>query len=306
MNTIYDILKEKQDGLNNLKLGEEVQVKAAGTMLLANVTGLTSTHVDAQLMPAIPIRSVYAQSIIDYFPKVQCDSHALVIVNQESDDQDAGFASVAEGAAKEQVDFDLRATPKAFTKYAAYVKISDEMLSDISYMESVVRTTLARRIKDKISTDFLAAVIAATPGTLDTDLTAGQLVTKTRHILPAIYNGVLSRKGYALNLWLLNAPDYGKLFNDVDASVDTAWLDMYKPIILPSTAVTTAKVLAVDTEMFPIYVYKDIDITIGYETADFINNLVTIKAETRVAWNIAGECLNALFFDTIADVITVA
>jgi hypothetical protein len=152
----------------------------------------------------------------------------------------------------------------------------------------------------------LSAIIAATPGTLDTDLTAGQLVTKTRHILPAIYNGVLSRKGYAMNLWVLNAPDYGKLFNDVDASVDTAWLDMYKPTILPSTAVTTGKVLAVDTSMFPLYVYKDIEVSIGGASADFINNLVTVRAETRVAWNIAGESLNALFFDTIADVITQA
>lgn len=307
MNTLYSQLEAKQDEILAIKGSRgEVAFKAAGNILAANFTNKTTTAIDPQLIGYTPIADVQARNVIDYFPKVMCNSHSLYILNEEADDDDGTFGTVAEGAAKEQIDFDINAAQKSFTKYAAHVKVSEEMLDDLGFLQARIEGVLMRRIKNKIATDFLAAVIAATPGTVDTDLTAGQLVTKHRHVLQAIYEGVLNRKGYMINLWALNAPDYGKVFNDVDASVDTAWLDMYKPLILPSTAVATGKILGVDTSMFPIYIYKDVNMSIGRTSDDFTKNMVTIRGEARVAWNVAGECLNAFFYDTIADVITQA
>jgi hypothetical protein len=123
METIIKNLADHKDALTAIKENKVGQVafKAAGTMLLANITGETSTRVDPQLMPMIPIANSYAQSLLDYFPIIPCQSHSLAIVNQVSDDDDGTFASVAEGAGKEQVDFDLNVTQKAFTKYAAYI-----------------------------------------------------------------------------------------------------------------------------------------------------------------------------------------
>ena len=110
-------------------------------------------------------------------------------------------------------------------------------------------------------------------------------------------------KGYDMNLWLLNTPNYGQVFNDIDVTVDDAWFDLNNPIILPAN-VTAGNIMALDTSMFPIYVYKDIDVQIGKTNDDFSKNLVTVRAETRVAWNIAGECLNAFYDDVIATTIT--
>jgi len=308
MKNIITELENHKDLLKSIKKEGrgELSFKAAGTILAANFTNVSSTGIDPQLIGYTPIANVQAQNVIDYFPKVMCSSHSLFILNEEADDDDGTFASVAEGATKEAVDFDVNAAKKAFTKYAATVKVSEEMVDDLGFLQSKIEGVLTRRIKNKIATDFLAAIIAATPGTLDTDLTAGQVVTKKRNKFPAIYDGVLNRKGYAMNLWALNAPDYGKAFNDLDASCDTAWFDMCKPTILSSSAVATGKVLAVDTSMFPIYIYQDVNIQLGRSGADLTKNLYTIRGEARVAWNIAGQCLNAFFYDTIADVITQA
>jgi hypothetical protein len=303
METIYSQLKAQETKLKDLG-SDRINIKAAGTMLAANVTGSTITHIDAQQIAPINIMAEESIQTADYFPKIMCDSHSIVLSNMTGEDNDGTFSSVAEGAAKEDVDYDIAATQKSFTKYAATVKVSEEMLADIPYLQSQIEGNLKRRLKNKIGADFLAAIMAATPNVVNTNLTTGQLATKLRHLFPAIYAGLYIQKGYKMNLWMLNDPEYTKLFSDLDATVDTAWFDLYKPTIVPSASVTSTKIFACDTNMFPIYIYKDISIEIGRENDDFTKNLVSINGEARVAWNIAGECLNALYNDVITTTIT--
>ena len=304
METIYSQLTANKEKLASLKdLGNNLSFKAAGTMVSANVTGSTITHVDAQLMNPFIIPQENSSFVMDYFPQIMCDSHSLVIVDETADDNDGTFSSVAENAAKEQLDFDINATQKSFTKYADYIKVSDEMITDIPFLMGQIQTKLRRKLKNKISADFIAAIVTATPNITNLQLTTGQLATKIRHLFPSIYEGMKQQKGYNMNLWLLNVPEYAKVFNDIDASVDTAWFDMMKPTILPAT-ITAANIMALDTSMFPIYIYKDMEVSIGKTNDDFTKNLVTVRAESRVAWNIAGECLNAFYDDVIATTIT--
>lgn len=304
METIYSQLQANKEQLGNLKqLGYSLNFKAAGTMVAGNVTGSTITHIDPQLMSPNLIKAENSSFVMDYFPRIMCESHSLVIVDETSDDTDGTFSSVAENAAKEQIDFDNNATQKSFTKYADYIKVSDEMVTDIPFLMAQIDTKLRKKLKNKISADFVAALVAATPNVVNTSLTVGQLATKLRHLFPSIYEGMKSLKGYDMNLWLLNTPNYGQVFNDVDVSVDDAWFDLMKPTIIPAN-ITAGNIMALDTSMFPIYVYKDIDVQIGKTNDDFSKNLVTVRAETRVAWNIAGECLNAFYDDVISTTVT--
>ena len=304
METIYSQLQANKEQLGNLKkLGNSLNLKAAGTMVAANVTGSTITHIDPVALYPIQIKRENSNFLMDYFPRIMCDSHSIVIVNETSEDTDGTFSSVAENAAKEQIDFDNAATQTSFTKYADYIKVSDEMVTDIPFMLAQIETRLRKKLKNKISADFLAAIVTATPNVVNTSLTVGQTATKLRHLFPSIYEGMKSQKGYDMNLWLLNTPNYGQVFNDIDVTVDDAWFDLNNPIILPAN-VTAGNIMALDTSMFPIYVYKDIDVQIGKTNDDFSKNLVTVRAETRVAWNIAGECLNAFYDDVIATTIT--
>lgn len=305
MATIREQLIENQPKLKDFNLGDKLVLKAAGTMLLANVTGETSTIVDPQIMPYFPIANSNYQSVLDYFHIVPVSSHTIGIVAQESDDQDAGgVASVAEGAAKEQVDFDTRVTQKSFTKYAVYSKVSAEMLEDIDFMNDLINRSLKRRLRDKIATDFIAAIYAGT-GVLSSALTTGATVTANQEVMPSIYSGMKLLNGYEMNLWLLNNPDYTTMFNMAATgfATNTVWQDMMKPRIVPCAAVAATYICALDTNMFPLYVYKDGEIEIGYETADFINNLVTIRCESRVAWNISTIALKAMFKDTFSNVL---
>lgn len=304
METLYSQLTANKEKLEGLKqLGNSLSLKAAGTMVAGNITGSTITHIDPQLMSPFIIPQENSSFIMDYFPQIMCDSHSLVIVDETADDTDGTFSTVAEGATKELIDFDNNATQKSFTKYADYIKVSDEMISDIPFLMGQIQNKLRRKIKNKIGTDFIAALVAATPAVANTNLTVGQTATKLRHLFPSIYEGMKQQKGYNMNLWLLNVPEYAKVFNDIDATVDGAWFEMMKPTILPA-AITAANIMALDTSMFPIYIYKEMDVSIGKTNNDFSKNLITVRAESRVAWNIAGECLNAFYDDVIATTIT--
>lgn len=305
METIIAQLKGNKEQLLAVKDGKRLALKAAGNILAANFTGSTTTHVDPELLDFVPIANGNSQSVLDYFPKVMCDSHSVVTVRQASDDDDGTFGSVSEGAAKEKVDFDITSTQKSFTKYAAYVKVSEEMLSDIPFLNAAINSTLTRRIKNKIATDFLAAIVAATPGGTASTLASGSNIGAGEFgkVFAAVYSAMRIKKGYSMNLWLLNDPDYTDVFTVLG---DSAWLLLNTPTIVPAASVTAGSIVAMDTQLLPLYVYKDVDIEIGRDSDDFTKNLVTVRGEARVTWDITGESLSALFRDTLANIATQA
>lgn len=305
METIISSLKANEEQLKSLKDGGRLNIKAAGNILAAKFTGSTTTHIDPELQTFIPPANGHAQSVLDYFPKVMCNSHTIVTAKSASDDDDGSFGSVAEGTAKEQVDFDILATQKSFTKYAAYIKVSEEMLSDVGFLEAAINGNLTRRIKNKIATDFVAAIVAATPGGTASTLASGSNIGAGEYgkVFATIYSAMKINKGYNMGLWLLNDPDYTDVMTVLG---DATWLLLNNPTIVPSSAVTAGSIVALDQMLFPLYVYKDIDIEIGRTNDDFTKNMITVRAESRVAWDMTGEPLSALFRDTLANIATQA
>jgi hypothetical protein len=71
-----------------------------------------------------------------------------------------------------------------------------------------------------------------------------------------------------------------------------------------SSDVTAGNIVGLDPSVFPLYVYKDIGIEMGYEQDDFSKNLVTIRCEARVTWNFTGNCLSGIYNESIADTLT--
>lgn len=303
METIYSQIQANKDSLKQVLDGKQLSFKAAANILSSNFTGSTSTHIDPEVQTLITIPPTQAQSVLDYFPKISVNSHTIVTVKQEADDDDGTFSSVSEGATKENVDSDVRATQKSFTKYAAYIKVSEEMVSDVSFINAMIQSTLNRRIKNKIAADFTAAIVAATPGVAASNLTAGTNIGANEFgkIFAPIYAGMKFNKGYTPNLWLLNEPDYTSVYN---SSTNSEWMEQNEPIIVPCAAVTAGSIVALDTNLFPLYIYKDVNFEIGRSSDDFTKNIFTIRAEARVTWDMTGESLNALFRDTIANIIT--
>jgi hypothetical protein len=308
METIFKHLQAQAEALQTVNKGGRLQfnidglqaLKTPATMTTANFTGSGVNAVTADGMGYIPIRQTFASRILDMLPKVPVSSRTLVIANETS--IDGAVTQVNEGAAKPLIDNDFAASNPDMRKFAANIRISKEMIEDIGFVSDAIERRLSQALKNKISADFLTAIMAVTPTLVPAGLTAGTGSTgKLKDLLPAIYQDMLLGQGYAPDLFLFNRPNYAKAFNE--QSVNLLWYGLNNPVILPCSQVATANVACMDTNMFPLYVYKDISIEIGKQGTDFTENTVTLVAEARVAWNLTGECLKALYNASISSTV---
>ena len=298
METIHQQLKNNIEVLKNFRLGSHLNLKAAGTMLEStNVTGLGATHIAPQLLPYIPKKRSHKRNVLDLFPVIPVDSHSLVVANEMRDDGTVSGAT-AEGDAKNLIDKDDAVTNPTMSKYTSYVKISREMLNDIPFMEDQINRVLSRRVKDAIATSFLADIVGATPTFTAANLTAGTTATITRDCIIGVTADMENVTGYTPNLFLFNQPDYSKLF--IEATLNETYT---LPTIMTCTEVTAGSIVGLDTALFPLYVYKDMSVDFGYEDDDFTKNLVTIRGEVRLAYNLTGNCLDAIYNDTIVNTL---
>ena len=301
METIIQQLQAKGDALKELRLGQSLDIKAAGTMLEStNITGAGIGPITATQMNYIPIRRNWNNTLYDLLPKIQVDSKTIVITNESGDDGTIS-AVTAEGAAKNQIDKDDAVSTPTMSKYTAFVKISREMLNDIPFVENQIRAVLSRRLNNAISELVGTAIVAITPNVTAANLTAGTTGTTTFDCIKAVTADLQLQKGYTPNLWLMNQPDYAKAY--IEASVNDLYFSHNEVNIKPNFIVGAGNIIGLDTSMFPIYMYKDLNIQIGFEDDDFTKNLVTIRGESRLAYSFVGNCLDAIYQDTIAATI---
>lgn len=295
METIIQQLTNNQEALKSLRLGQSVSLKAAGTMLEStNVTGAGMEDMTPQLLNYIPIKDSFETTIIDLLPKIRVSSSSIVVVNELNDDGTVD-AATAEGAAKNQIDKDDAVTNPAMKKITTYVKISKEMLTDIPFMNDQITRVLRRRIKKLISSLFLTDLIGATPTLIPAGLTAGTGATTIKDAIVGVTSNLQLINGYTPNLFLFNNPEYTKLYAESVAN------EMYQlPLIKPSAIVTAGNIVGIDTNLFPLYILNDLPISIGFEDDDFTKNLVSIRCESRLTWDLTGNCLNAIYNDTLA------
>lgn len=269
-------------------------------MVTANLTGSGVDVVTASGTGYIPFADAHNASLLDYFPIIPVSTRTAVIVNEVS--PDGSVNTTSESTEKPLVDSDLDVDKAVAVKYSGIVTCSEEMIDDIPFMENLIRTKLVRELKNDIAGDFLAAILAATPTLAAGGLTAGTGSTgKISDIPPAVVQDMQTDYGYTPTLWLLNAPNYAKLFNE--AKVNLLWYAMNEPRIVACDKVNVANICGLDPMMFPIYMYQDITIEVGRTGDDYKYNRVTIRGEARVSWNIAGNCLRALYNDSISSTL---
>jgi hypothetical protein len=273
-------------------------MKASAQMLES--TNLTGTEYNPQSVGITPIKDEYVNTILDMLPKVLVSSPNVVVSNEV--DEDGAADIVSEGGAKPQIDFDINVSKPVINKYASHVKVSEEMLADIPFMESQIRGVLMRRLKNTISTAFMNDLVGVTPTYDSSYLTSGTTGTLVKDILPAVTADMQNLGGYTLNLWMLNQPDYAKLF--VEAGTNFLWYALNEPKIVNNSSVYAGSIVGIDTTMFPLYVLKDMEISFGRTGTDLTDNKITIRCESRIGWNLVGNSLSALYNDTIANTLT--
>ena len=291
-----DLNKEelvKMKGNKNLS----ISFKAAGTMLLStNVSG-GNVPVEQRLEGLNPIASRQIR-LLDVVQRGTAESNVISWVYQANKDGAAG--GTAEGATKNQLDFDLVVNSETVKKRTAFIKVSEEMLDDVSYMESEIRNELVRELlKDvesqvyggdgtgtnlngisTVATAFAAGVFA---GTVDNANSADVLTVAMNQIQVAeqgMANFAMVHPNTITELKLIKTSETDRRYIDRLAMV-AGQLSLDGVTLVPTTLIPDGEYLIGNFDLATVYDKGDLRIEVARDSDDFTRNLVTVLAEWR-------------------------
>lgn len=299
VNSVRKGLDLNKEELVKMKGNKNVSIsfKAAGTMLLStNVSG-GNVPVEQRLEGLNPIASRQIR-LLDVVQRGTAESNVISWVYQANKDGAAG--GTAEGAVKNQLDFDLVVNSETVKKRTAFIKVSEEMLDDVSYMESEIRNELVRELlKDvesqvyggdgtgtnlngisTVATAFAAGVFAAT---VDNANSADVLTVAMNQIQVAeqgMANFAMVHPNTITELKLIKTSETDRRYIDRLAMV-AGQLSLDGVTLVPTTLIPDGEYLIGNFDLATVYDKGDLRIEVGRDSDDFTKNLVTVLAEWR-------------------------
>jgi len=273
--------------------------KAVGTMLeSANVSG-GNVPVEQRIagMNAIASRRV---RLMDLFSKGVATSNIISWVYQSGKEGAAG--GTAEGALKNQIDFNLIVASQVLCKRTAFIKISDEMIDDIDFINAEINNELMRELlKDIELTAYSGNGTApALNGirTVSTAFAAGSFAlaidnANEADVLVVAKNQIEIADQEPASAILMHPTDVAKLLVLKVSATDKRYVDRLQMIagelsldgtpIIKTTLVTVGEYLVGSFALATMFEKGAISIEVGLDSDDFTKNLRTIRAEWRGA-----------------------
>jgi len=299
LNSIRKGLDLNKETLVKMKEDKSVSFsfKAAGTMLLSSNVSGGNVPVEQRLEGLNPIASRQIR-LLDIVQRGTAESNVISWVYQANKDGAAG--GTAEGDLKNQIDFDLVVNSETVKKRTAFIKASEEMLGDVSYMESEIRNELMRELlKDVesqvyagdgtgsnlngISTVATAFSGAAFAGTVDNANEADVLTVAMNQIQVAdqgMANFALVHPNTITTLKLIKTSETDRRYIDRLAMV-AGQLSLDGVTLIPTTLIPDGEYLIGNFDLSTVYDKGDVRIEVGRDSDDFTKNLFTILAEWR-------------------------
>jgi HK97 family phage major capsid protein len=297
--SIFKALSSQKEGLTSVKEGsnQKVIVKAAGDMLIStNVSG-GNVPVEQRLAGMNPIASRMVR-LLDIVSRGTAESNVISWVYQANKDGAAG--GTAEGALKNQIDFDLVVASESVKKRTAYIKVSDEMVDDISFMTSEINNELLRELLKDVESQVYEGDGTGNNlrgiRTVATAFAAGSFAASVDNanivdVLRVAMNQVKIADQVMPNYILMNPSDVTALKLVKVGSTDDRYIDQLQMVgstlmldgvsIIESTLVAQDDYLVGAFDLATVYDKGSISIEVGLDSDDFTKNLRTVRAEWR-------------------------
>jgi len=299
LETVAKGLQANKEGILALKTSKSgaISFKVAGDMLgSTNVSG-GNVPVEQRLAGLDTIAS-RTPRLLDIVSRGTAESNIISWVSQANKDGQAG--GTAEGVTKNQIDFDLVVTSETLKKRTAYIKISEEMVEDIAFIQSEINNELIRELlKDveaqvfggdgtgtnlngikTVASAFSAGVFALT---VDNANEADVLTVASDQIKVAEHD--------APNYIMMHPSDLTKLKLIKTSTTDKRYIDRLAMVagqmsldgiqILETTLVPIGEYLIGNFALSTVYDKGSIRVEVGRDGNDFTKNMITVLAEWR-------------------------
>ena len=298
-------LEDNKDKIAAVAKGEtqwtKFELKAVGNISSSNISGGDVPQADRLSgFDAIASRT---PRLIDLMSQRSTSSDKVEWVYQSGKEGAAG--QTAEGAAKNQIDFDWVVGSEDVVKTTAYIKVTDEMLAKGAVVSQEINNELVREVFKVAElgaysgngtapnmrgiTSVASAFSAATVGANSVD-NANQIDVLT----VAMAQIKIAQEGDANpNAILMHPADVAKLKLEKLSASDKRYvgrllaagsgLSLDGVPILETTLVTAGDYLIGDFNCAEFVQREGMMIEIGYDSDDFTKNLRTIRCELRAA-----------------------
>ena len=221
---------------------------------------------------------------------------------------------VNEAGAKFNGEVKYEEVSEEVKKIAAYIKVSKEMLADLSFVRSEINTELMEAIEQNIDfslvngnggvdlNGLLSVAPAFSAGTF-----AGTIPGANISDLIRVAKAQIQAANFQPTHVVLNPEDVAKIELTKTSTGEytyPAFWDANMMVagltVVSSNNITAGTLVVGDFTKFNIKFREDMNMSVGYENDDFTRNMVTILCEARLVAYIKGNDVNAFVQSDIA------
>ena len=299
VNSVKKGLKDNKDQLTKIKGDKNASLsfKAAGTMLIStNVSG-GNVPVEQRLsgLDILPSRTI---RLLDVVQRGTAESNVISWVSQANKDGSAGGTD--EGTLKNQIDFDLVVNSESVKKRTAFIKVSTEMVDDISFMEAEIRNELMRELLKDVENQVyqgdgtgsnLTGIKTIADAFVGTDFAGTVDNANEADVLTVAMNQIEVAEQDAPTFAFVHPNTITTLKLIKTSETDRRYIDRLAMIagqltldgmpIIKSTLIPKGEYLIGNFSASTVYDKGSVDIEVGRDSDDFTKNLITILAEWR-------------------------
>ena len=301
---IRESLMANKQALSDLKndKNKSVVFKAVGNMTFSGNLSGGNVPVEDRI-EGLNVIASRENKFLSALQAKATSSNVISWVAQANKDGAAG--QTAEGTAKNKIDFDLVVASENVKKTTAYIKISNEMLDDVDWMQSEIEAELMRELFKAVENGAfsgdgtganLKGVKTVATAFAITGADFGEVVVNPNIVDVLVAGNLqieLAEQGQA-SLCFLNPRDIAKLKVQKVSGTDKRYIDRLQTIgdtllldgitkIVPTTLIPTGEFLMGNFDKAYLVEKDGVKFDIGYENDDFTKNFVTLLAEWRGA-----------------------
>jgi HK97 family phage major capsid protein len=301
--SIKDKLQENKDALKSLAKGssrDNVRFtvnKVVGDMSLAGNT--TGQIPQADRNPMIGDVNERMITLLDLVASGSIGSNVKEWVYVNTPEEGAAGAT-AEGALKNQIDFDLVVGSQKVEKITAYITATDEMLEDVEGIESLVQNKLTTKVRlaleqsvyngDGVSPN-MNGIYTVAPAFDAGTFAASVDNANNVDVLAVAQNQIELANCPMPTAIFMNPSDVTSLLLEKVSSTDKRYIERLQLIagtlsfdgvpVVKSTMVAAGEFLMGDFTKANVDYKKGFTVEIGYNADNFVKNFKTIRGEVR-------------------------
>lgn len=297
--SLRDVVVEKANEIKAIKEGGanvKFEIKTAGDMSFTN--NVTGEVPQATRVAGVNFYPSRMPRLLDIVSRGSVSTKLVEWVYQANKDGTAG--ATAEGATKNQIDFDLLVGSQKVEKVTAYITITDEMLEDAEQMASIIDGELRKELLKAVELGCYSgsgvSPILNGIKTVATAFAAGSFAAAIDNanevdVLAVAINQIKIANQDAPNYIMMHPTDVTKLKVAKVSSTDKRYIDRLMLVngamsvdgtpIIETTLVTAGTYLVGDFTKAYVWDRKAVTVEIGLNSDNFVKNFKTIRAEWR-------------------------